>query len=235
MPRIPQHRQLSELLKDHILSGRYAPGDMLPSENALCQVHSLTRPTVRQALGNLVTEGLIKRHKGKGSIVQSERSGIGILNLAGTTDSLATRQLRTAVCEPVTVTAWPVDFPFELAGAERDSGCVRFGRLRLLEGKPIIFERTFLPNVNLPRFTQRSLDNQSLFRTLARHYDISVEGGRQQIWALPAGPAMAGRLRVPEGTPLVRLYKTYETNRPDYRFFTMLWCDTADHSLVGDL
>lgn len=235
MTRIPQHRRLSELLKDHILSGRYVPGDLLPSEHALCEVHSVTRPTVRQALDTLVAEGLIKKQQGKGSIVQPPRGGIGILNIVGTTDSVPSGELRTSVIDPVTAGDWPTDFPFELDEAERTSGCLHFSRLRKLDGAPVFFERTYLPNVNLPRFTHRSLDNQSLFRTLQKYYGVAVTGGEQRIWATSADADIAELLACALGDPVLQLYKRYETNRPYYGFYSMLWCNTSDYYLQGSL
>ena len=48
---IPQYRRLYEILRKHILDAVYREGDLLPSENELCQLYGMTRPTVRQALG----------------------------------------------------------------------------------------------------------------------------------------------------------------------------------------
>ncbi len=66
---IPQYRQLYEILRKQIMDGVYRPGDLLPSENDLCQQHGITRPTVRHALDTMLNEGMIRKHKGKGSIV----------------------------------------------------------------------------------------------------------------------------------------------------------------------
>ena len=49
----PKYYTLMEQLKNDILSGRIQPGDKLPSENELVQAYSLSRHTVRKALGLL--------------------------------------------------------------------------------------------------------------------------------------------------------------------------------------
>ena len=54
---IPQYKLLYEILRKHINDGIYNEGDLLPSENDLCNVYGLTRTTVRQALAALVQEG----------------------------------------------------------------------------------------------------------------------------------------------------------------------------------
>lgn len=65
----PQYVQIYEALKDKILSGGYAPGEMLPFERELCQHYAAQRITVRHALDLLAKDGLIKKRPGVGSFV----------------------------------------------------------------------------------------------------------------------------------------------------------------------
>ncbi|HLF35446.1 MAG TPA: GntR family transcriptional regulator, partial [Cyclobacteriaceae bacterium] len=85
MAVVSQYRKLYEMLRRHISDGLYPEGSLLPSENELCRIHEVTRPTVRQALSKLVNEGYIQKHQGKGSIVKTLPKGIGILSIEGTT------------------------------------------------------------------------------------------------------------------------------------------------------
>ena len=63
MKPIPQYRKLYETLRKHIVGGVYKEGDLLPSENELCQLHGMTRPTVRQSLGALANDGYIRKEE----------------------------------------------------------------------------------------------------------------------------------------------------------------------------
>lgn len=63
----PKYYTLMEQLKNDILSGRIQPGDRLPSENELVQAYSLSRHTVRKALGLLEQEGYVEAFHGKGT------------------------------------------------------------------------------------------------------------------------------------------------------------------------
>src|SRR5690606_23414648 len=84
-PNKPLYKVLIDDLKKQIDGGRYKKGDLLPSENDLCKRYGTTRPTVRQALGELSRMGHIVRQHGKGSIVSEPKSGLGILSLKGST------------------------------------------------------------------------------------------------------------------------------------------------------
>ena len=99
--QLPRYRELYEQLRRHIEEGIYGPGDLLPSENELCAVNQVTRPTVRRALDLLANEGYIKKHQGLGSVVQNPPKGIGILSFSGTTSAIGKDNLKTdAIVKP---------------------------------------------------------------------------------------------------------------------------------------
>ncbi len=67
---IPLHVQLLNELRHLILSGKAEPGSRLPSESEFQRGLEISRSTIRQALNNAETEGLIERVPGKGSFVR---------------------------------------------------------------------------------------------------------------------------------------------------------------------
>ena len=66
---VPLYNQLVAIIKRHISAGILVPGDLLPSESELCKALSISRSTVRQAIGALESEGLVVRRQGKGTFV----------------------------------------------------------------------------------------------------------------------------------------------------------------------
>ena len=67
---IPLHVQLLNELRHKILSGEAEPGSKLPSESEFQRDLEISRSTIRQALNNAESEGLIERVPGKGSFVR---------------------------------------------------------------------------------------------------------------------------------------------------------------------
>ena len=63
-------RQLADLLRDQIRSGALGPGDPLPSELRLAQEYAISRTTVRQAIGQLRSEGLVTVDRPRGTFVR---------------------------------------------------------------------------------------------------------------------------------------------------------------------
>ena len=65
----PKYQQILENIKNDILSGRYQPGQKLPSEAALLKRFGASRITVGRALRELQQAGLVQRRKGSGTYV----------------------------------------------------------------------------------------------------------------------------------------------------------------------
>lgn len=66
---IPLYFQLKTLLLEEILSGRYGPDQRLPTEHELCDRYRISRTPVTRALTELADEGVIFRHRRRGSFV----------------------------------------------------------------------------------------------------------------------------------------------------------------------
>ena len=233
MSQIPQYKRLYEILRKHITDGVYHEGDLLPSENELCRIHNMTRPTVRQALDSLVRDGFIKKQQGKGSIVSSLPQGIGILSISGTTSAIGLSNLQTKILEGPEVRPWDTSFIFPLNDIEKESGCVYIERLRILDDKPIFIDINYLPNINLPRFTARNFENRSLFDILRKHFNIQVTGGEQRLKAIPADDTISKHLQVNKGHPILHLERKIATNRVDYYFYSSLYCNTNISAIYG--
>lgn len=230
---IPQHRKLYDLLRRHISEGVYSDGDLLPSENELCRLYGLTRPTVRQALSNLANDGFIRKHQGKGSIVSLLPREIGILSVSGTTSAVGGKNLRTGIIDGPRIVQWPSDFMFPLSELERETGCVYMERLRLLENVPVFYDITFIANINLPRITSLKFENKSLFAVMRDKYSIEIKGGEQRIRAIKASGKIARYLRLRNGEPVLHLERKMLTNRPDHFLYSSIFCNTEKYSIFG--
>ncbi|MDR2442003.1 MAG: GntR family transcriptional regulator [Deltaproteobacteria bacterium] len=67
--RTPAYLQLSQIIKKIIASGEFPPGAKLPSEAAIGRHYGLSTMTVRQAIGVVADQGLLRRIQGSGTYV----------------------------------------------------------------------------------------------------------------------------------------------------------------------
>ena len=230
---IPQYRRLYEILRKHILDNVYKENDLLPSENELCQLYGMTRPTVRQALSSLANDGYIIKHQGKGSIVHHLPKEIGILSVSGTTSAVGVRKLKTKIIVRPVLIKWPGDFMFPLTKLEEESGCIYMERVRFLEDLPIFYDISYIANINLPRITSRQLENKSLFRILRESYRIEIKGGEQRIKAIPATSRISRLIKLNKGQPVLHLERRMQTNNPDLFLYSSIFCNTEKYSIFG--
>jgi len=63
------YHQIAEAIRNHILTGRYKPGDRLPSVRQLCEEWSCTPGTIQRAYNELAREGLLVSRAGRGTQV----------------------------------------------------------------------------------------------------------------------------------------------------------------------
>lgn len=70
---LPLHLLISEKLHQQILSNEFPPGGQLPSEHQLMLDFGVSRITVRRAIANLVSQGLVVSQRGRGVFVKKQR------------------------------------------------------------------------------------------------------------------------------------------------------------------
>ncbi len=233
MEQIHQYRKLYEILRKHIISGVYEEGSLLPSENELCTTYRMTRPTVRHALDTLLKEGLILKQQGKGSIVRKTPQNIGILSISGTASAIGVRYLKTDILQKPEIRLWPETFPFELSALERESGCIYMERLRYVDDVPVFYDINHLPNIYLPRITNRSFENKSLFEILRKNYRIEILGGEQKLKALKPDEKIRNLLRLNPDQPVLYIERKLTTNKPGFNIYSTIFFNSEKHAIFG--
>ena len=226
-----QYQLLYLRLKKEILADVYPIGSILPSENDLCTAANLSRSTVRQALSQLETEGYITKQKGKGSIVKSKSRSLNLLSFHGFSAIVDKTKMSTLSVQEPSYSPWPEDFHFELSELEKAAPCIHFARVRAVEGRPVMHELTFVPNLNLPNFVRRFKLNQSFFEFLAKEYQLEITGMEQQIWAIAANSMHIQHLQVESSTPLLKIIRKYHSNRSHLHLYSILYCNTEKYAL----
>src|SRR5258708_26715588 len=91
---LPLYYQLKEVLRQQIRAGHLEPHAAIPSEPELVASYHVSRATVRQALNELVHEGLLYRQHGKGTFVCEPRIQHTLSELPSFSDEVKRRGKR---------------------------------------------------------------------------------------------------------------------------------------------
>jgi GntR family transcriptional regulator len=206
---IPYYIQLKEIIRARIKDGTWTVGDRLPSEAEFCTMFDVSRPVVRQALQDLIHEGLIRRRKGKGSFVASNKI---IEQLAQKLTGFYQDMVEQGL-QPVTTVLAQHIIPATAEIAEQlriavDEPVIEIVRLRAVQQVPVVLVTTYLPYSLCPKLVREDLNNQSLYELLENRYGIQIVRGRRAIHAVLAEGQEAKLLEVNKGAPLFRLEST---------------------------
>lgn len=199
---VPLYHQVAEHLRDLIASGKLAAGEHLPNEIDLAQSFTLSRPTMRQALDELVRDGLITRRRGIGTVVtpqQFRRSA----QLTSVFDDLVAAGRKPAT-EVLSVRI--EDGPHDVAatfGLPNGEHLVALERLRSADGEPLVLMRNWLP-IRYAFLLQTDLSATGLYQLMRERGDVPASA-RKSISACSAPQRPAELLEVRRGSPLLRV------------------------------
>lgn len=179
---IALYRQLKAWIVGELERGAWAPGGQLPSERALVAEYGVSRVTVRQALRELVQEGLLESVPGKGFFV-TERPSLPLDGLVGLSAlakqrglAVSTRVLEAGAVAATSALARQLDLP---AGAE----LVHIVRLRFLNGVPMCTQSVWFPEHRCHGLLDEDLEKISLFEVLRGRFGIVLARAESAISA----------------------------------------------------
>jgi GntR family transcriptional regulator len=78
-PGQSRYGKLALAMRDRILQGEWAPGEVIPAESALAQSYGVALGTIRQALALLVEDGVLQRRHGRGTFVTKGVDGASMM------------------------------------------------------------------------------------------------------------------------------------------------------------
>ena len=199
----PHHRRVAQALRQRIARGALPVGEPLPSEAQLCAEFKVSRGPVRQALATLRAEGAIGGGRGKPPVVRDRPPAQPFETLLS-----FTAWARGLGREPGQRTLELARRPAradaaDVLGLDEGEPVVELLRLRLLDGRPVMLERTvFVEPVGRLLF-EADPDAGSVFGYLTeRGVDLSV--ARHVFDAVAADPTDVELLEVAPGAPLLR-------------------------------
>jgi GntR family transcriptional regulator len=222
------HRVYREIAKE-IENGVLLPGDRLPSERWLCDELGVSRATVRRAIEELVTDGLVES-RGRGSFV----TGDALVEPPNTLMSLSELGRSRGLAASARVLAFDVRpatiDEAETFGIAPGAELFELERLRMLDGLPISLDHNRVPIRAVPDARDIDFGSASLYEALDRagsapvraDYELEARGAEaheaELLGLAPGAPVLfATTVAIGEEGRVVDLGRTvYRADR--YRF-----------------
>ena len=198
---IPLYYQIREDLRRRIEAGQWKPGEAIPSEAELQEIYGVSRATVRQALSELVMEGLLIRKQGRGTFVAPPKIVEPLPRLVSFTE-----EMRAVGMEPSTrsvkveIVTDPPKRVRETLRTDEDR-FLRIERVRCANGQPIVLLVSYLP-ASLGVGPEEDFSG-SLYALLETKHNIRLGEAIQIIEAAIADEDTAAQLEIEEGEPIL--------------------------------
>jgi glutamate---cysteine ligase / carboxylate-amine ligase len=191
--RQPKYLTIHSDLRERIMSGQWSPGHPLPAQRELAGEFGVSIMTVRQALQLLTDDGLIDTRHGSGTYVAAHYAyDLGNLrsfasDLAAQGAQITTQLLGKGLTKP----------PAHVAARLGDPGEVLWlRRLRLVSGRPLIVQTSYLPVQQVGQIDPSDLIDPGLYTVLAQR-GLTVVRAEETISMTILSPADAGDLDRP--------------------------------------
>ncbi|MBX3453663.1 GntR family transcriptional regulator [Ferrovibrio sp.] len=205
---VPLYAQLAERFATVIRRSHASlVGAPLPSEAECTDYFKVSRPTVRQAMAQLLNEGLILRGRGKGTFVAPQRINHDLSHAFEDEMRVAQRAVAFELLDRMDIEA-----PDTVAQALRlqpGAKVERIRRLRLLEGKVFGYEERYVAAERARLISDAALNEKaivSLIRDFAKEAPTRFS---LTISSVRANAEYARLLDVPRGAPLLSSQHTY--------------------------
>lgn len=202
---IPKYQSISNDLRRRIDDGEIEPGERLAAQHALAQEYGVTVMTLRQALADLETEGLVHAVKGKGTFVSEPPSVRYDLDHLWSFTQEMTAQGVHVETEVLAVNDAPDHADIERArrslGLDGDASLTEVVRRRTVDATPVVLQRSLLATATWTKIESVDLASTSLYDALADVCHLVLDRASETLRAVALDADDARCLGVEPGLP----------------------------------
>jgi len=210
---IPIYYQLEMEIKDIIKVLK--PGDPISSEREFSEKYGISRMTVRQAINNLVAEGVLVRQRGKGTFVAAPKVEQELSGLTSFSEDMRSRGLtpKTKILDFKTIPC-PRGIASKLKIEEGDT-VYEFSRLRIADDIPMALETSYLPTTLIKGLQEETLHG-SIYEYVEQSLYLKISHATQTIESTLSQKSESVSLGIKEGAPvlLMERYSYLENGNP---------------------
>jgi len=200
---IPLYIQLVEYWRARIKQNSLKPGDQLPTEKELMDLHNVSRITVKQAVRTLVNEGLVETVQGKGTFVRSKKHQWELSKLYSFSEDMRSRGftprarvLKKEICKG------PVE---QLGLTDNNALTIKVERLRLADEEPMAIEVLQVDYYQFSNIYDEIIDDVSVYELMENKSGVKLAYATEYLEAsLPNGYEQK-LLKITGDTPVLKM------------------------------
>ncbi len=232
----PIYVQVQNWMKENISSGIWKASEKIPSESDLADQLQISRGSLKQAIKQLVEEGVLLQIHGKGTFVKGKQLESPVAErLISTAESLleSGNQFTTQV---VSVERMVAPHPVaEALNTQVDAQVYRLQRTRFLKEIPVMFLENYLSCERFPDLEKVDFESETLFSIMEQRYECKIHWGKRSFVAEGATPSKAELLQIEKGTPIILLEQVTYSDQSEPLEFSKVWIRSDQMKLTSIL
>lgn len=196
---MPKYLQISVWLKELIKTKRYKAGEKLPSEVELSKLCGVHRNTLRQAISELTSIGLVRKERGIGTFIADPAPVVlrqKLERIASTAEMMQNEgitQYSKIIGKKVKIASDEIAAALHLGSSKK---VIIIRRVRIGNGTPYIYEESHLPYDLFKEILKMDLTG-SMYKIFSKKFNIVLARSKQSIGAVNLDSKIAKILQLP--------------------------------------
>lgn len=195
----PYYVQIKTYLRK--LASEKNPHDSMPSETQLAAMFQVSRGTVKQAVMDLVYEGILYRKQGKGTFVAPQRFTRSFDRLPSFTEDIQRSGCNVKVRILSLTRPQPSPFLQNLFELQPNQSVIKFKRLVSMDESPIVVVTSYLNPAIYPTLLAEDLGD-SLYEALRKKYGVVPVKAQDTYSVVDISPKTAELLNCKKNAPV---------------------------------
>ncbi len=233
----PAFVRLARHIRERIIGGEWLPGQLLPGEVALAHEMKVSVGTVRKAFDVLSGQGLVTRHRGRGTFVAratDDRAFTSFYRLVDRHDGA-----RRLPSDTILLRERATADPAERAALNLEPGDLvyRLRRRRVLDGAPLVLETTAFPfaRVGTRDWGEDGASVHLIYSFLEQQCGVSISRVEDRLQACLLPAAIAPEFKLPIGHPVLLVVRTAFDLSGLPVEYRRSWMSTEAHDYLSEL
>jgi len=217
----PLYNTVRSLILTKLRNGEWRPGDKIPTEPELAKLFSVSVGTVRKAVEDLVSEQVLIRRARIGTTVSTHEK----YNQFSTFFNFFNRSSSEMQIDPKLLSFKKILASKEVGtslGIQEGEALFEIDNLRLIDGKPAMFDRIWLPQKKFMKLTENEFANRvgSIYSLYQSQFMMTIVRINEQVEAIQAPDFVRFELGLKKTDPVLKISRyayTYGDEVVEYR------------------
>lgn len=202
---VPLYEQVAAILRDEIKGDPASGGKCLEAQQEMAARFGVSLITIRRALQMLADEGVLIMKQGKGTFIREPVLRDELRKLTGVSNIMTRHNVGAEVIvRKMEIIPTPQEVGENLPELLGET-CVHIDRLHLVDGIVVGYASLYLRLSYGSRLSSEDIQKHTIYHLYKNKFGVKLGKGIQTIRADRASGQIADILRIPAGTPVLRI------------------------------